>query len=213
MYPEFDILVVDDNSPDKTWEFVEEFSAKNPRVFLIKREGKLGLGTAYVAGFKFMLNKGYDITFQMDSDFSHYPGDLKYLLEKIEDYDLVIGSRYISGVNVVNWPMSRLLLSYFANIYTKVITGLPVKDCTGGFKCFRRKVLESIDLDNIHSNGYSFQIEMNFKTWKNGFKIHEHPIIFVDRVQGTSKMSKKIVREAVLMVWKLRFKSMFGLLK
>ena len=213
LYPDFDILVVDDNSPDKTWEFVEEYSEKNPRIFLIKRAGKMGLGTAYVAGFKFMLDKSYDIAFQMDSDFSHYPGDLKFLLEKIEEYDLVIGSRYISGVNVVNWPMSRLLLSYFANLYTKIITGLPVKDCTGGFKCFKREVLESIDLENIHSNGYSFQIEMNFKTWKNGFKIYEHPIIFVDRMEGASKMSKKIVREAVFMVWKLRFKSMFGLLK
>jgi len=213
LYPGFDILIVDDNSPDKTWEFVEEYGKKNPNVKLIRREGKMGLGTAYVAGFKFMLNNNYDVAFQMDADFSHYPGDLKNLLENIENYDLVIGSRYICGVNVVNWPMSRLLLSYFANLYTRIVTGLPVKDGTGGFKCFRRKVLESIDLDQIHSNGYSFQIEMNFKTWKKGFRIYEHPIIFVDRVQGNSKMSKKIVREAIFMVWKLRLKSMLGLLK
>ena len=170
------------------------------------------MGTAYVAGFKYMLQNGYDIVFQMDADFSHDPKEINNFLNEIKSYDLIIGSRYIQGVNVINWPMRRLLLSFFANKYTKVITGLPVNDSTGGFKCFKREVLESIDLEEISSNGYAFQIEMNYKAWKKGFKIKEIPIIFVDRVQGTSKMSKKIVREAVTMVWKLRFKSILGTL-
>lgn len=212
-YPELNILVVDDNSPDGTADFVKEFSEKDSRVFLIKREKKSGLGTAYVEGFKFMLRNGYDAVIQMDADFSHDPNEIGNFLEKIKDYDLVIGSRYINGVRVINWPISRLLLSYFANIYTRVITSMPVKDATGGFKCFRREVLESINLDKIKSNGYSFQIEMNFHAWKRNFKITEIPITFVERIQGTSKMSRKIVREAVFMVWKLRFQSLFGLNK
>ncbi len=212
-YPDIDILIVDDNSPDGTGDYVEEYSKNDERVHLLKRPGKLGLGTAYVEGFKYILKNGYDVAIQMDADFSHDPKDINAFLEAIEKYDLIIGSRYIQGVNVINWPMQRLLLSYFANQYTKVVTGLPVKDSTGGFKCFRREVLEAINLDNIRSNGYSFQIEMNFKAWKKGFKIHEVPIIFMDRVHGRSKMSKKIVREAVIMVWKLRFRSMFGMLK
>ncbi len=210
--PEINILVVDDNSPDGTGDYVQELSEKDDRVNVIQREGKMGLGTAYVAGFKYMLKNGYDYAIQMDADFSHDPKELFVFLNKIDQYDLLIGSRYIQGVNVINWPMKRLLLSYFANIYTKIITGMPVKDATGGFKCFKRKALESINLDNIHSNGYAFQIEMNFKTYKNGFKIKEIPIIFMDRVEGTSKMSKKIVREAVTMVWKLRFRSIIGTL-
>jgi dolichol-phosphate mannosyltransferase len=210
-YPELNILVVDDNSPDGTSDFVKELSEKDDRVFLIKREKKSGLGTAYVEGFKFMLKNGYDAVIQMDADFSHDPDEIKNFLEKIKDYDLVIGSRYINGVRVINWPISRLMLSYFANVYTRVITCMPVKDATGGFKCFRREVLQSIDLDKIKSNGYSFQIEMNFHAWKKNFKITEIPITFADRVQGTSKMSRKIVREAVFMVWKLRFQSLFGL--
>jgi dolichol-phosphate mannosyltransferase len=209
-YPDFHILVVDDNSADGTGDYVKKLSGENERIHVIQREGKMGLGTAYVEGFKYMLDNGYDLAFQMDADFSHNPKDLRYFLEHAKKYDLVIGSRYIQGVNVVNWPMRRLLLSYFANLYTRIITGLPVKDCTGGFKCFRREVLASINLDKIHSNGYSFQIEMNFKAWKNGFKIHEFPIVFVDRVEGTSKMSKKIVWEAIFMVWKLRFKQLTG---
>ena len=209
---ELNILVVDDNSPDGTGEYVRNLTQTNSRIHLIEREGKLGLGTAYVAGFKYLLERDFDIAVQMDADFSHDPKEINNFLKVIEDYDLVIGSRYIQGVNVINWPMKRLLLSYFANIYTKIITGIPVKDATGGFKCFRKEVLASINLDNIHSNGYSFQIEMNFKTYKKGFKIKEMPIIFMDRVEGVSKMSKKIVREAVTMVWKLRFKSMFGTL-
>lgn len=213
MYPEINILVVDDNSPDGTGNFVKELTQKDSNVHLIQRSGKMGLGTAYVAGFKYMIDKKYDLAIQMDADFSHDPKEIKRFLEEIENADLIIGSRYITGVNVINWPMQRLLLSYFANIYTKIVTGLPLKDATGGFKCFRREVLEAINLNKIHSNGYSFQIEMNYKVWKRGFRIKEVPIIFTDRVEGTSKMSKKVVREAVTMVWKLRFRSMFGLLK
>ncbi len=211
--PDLHLLIVDDNSPDGTGDYVEEASKENPRVKLIRRAGKLGLGTAYVEGFKYMLSNGYDLAIQMDADFSHDPSVIIKMLEEIEVNDLIIGSRYIQGVNVINWPMQRLLLSYFANKYTKIVTGLPVKDATGGFKCFRRKVLESIDLDSIHSNGYSFQIEMNFKAWKKGFKIKEIPIVFTERAEGTSKMSKKIVHEAVFMVWKLRLQSIFGRIK
>jgi dolichol-phosphate mannosyltransferase len=208
--PDLHILIVDDNSPDGTGDYVQSVSEENPRVKLIRRAGKLGLGTAYVEGFKYMLGNGYDVAVQMDADFSHDPAVILQMLEEIKENDLIIGSRYVQGVNVINWPMQRLLLSYFANKYTKIVTGLPVKDATGGFKCFRRKVLENINLDGIHSNGYSFQIEMNFKAWKKGFKIKEIPIIFYERVEGTSKMSKKIVHEAVFMVWKLRLRSIFG---
>jgi len=200
-----DVLIVDDNSPDGTAAIVEKIRDKNSRVRLIKRAGKLGLGTAYVAGFKYAIENSYDLVFEMDADFSHDPGEIPNFLEAIKDHDLVIGSRYSQGVNVVNWPLRRLILSYGANVYTRIITGLPVKDGTGGFKCFRREVLEAIDLDEIQSNGYAFQIEMNFKVWKKGFRIKEIPIIFVDRVEGTSKMSKKIIREAVWTVWRLRF--------
>ena len=210
LYPEVNILIVDDNSPDGTGKFVKEYMEKDNRVHILEREGKLGLGTAYVAGFKYMLENGYEYAVQMDADFSHDPRVIKLFLDNLDSYDLIIGSRYISGVNVINWPMSRLLLSYFANIYTRIITGIPVKDSTGGFKCFKRKVLESLDLTKIHSNGYAFQIEINFKVWKKGFSIFEIPIIFMDRIEGQSKMSKKIVREAVWMVWKLRLQSLFG---
>lgn len=212
-YPGIHILVVDDNSPDGTAAHVEQLSQNDKRINLISRPGKMGLGTAYVAGFKFALQNNFDAVIQMDADFSHDPKEIRNFLELIPIYDLVIGSRYIYGVRVINWPIRRLLLSYFANLYTRVITGLPVKDGTGGFKCIRREVLESIDLGRIHSNGYSFQIEINFLAWKKNFKLTEMPIVFVDRVKGTSKMSKKIVREAVFMVWKLRFKSLFGSLK
>lgn len=212
-YPGIHILVVDDNSPDGTAAHVELLSKNDKRINLIRRSGKMGLGTAYVAGFKFALQNNFDAVIQMDADFSHDPKEIRNFLELIPIYDLVIGSRYIYGVRVINWPIRRLLLSYFANLYTRVITGLPVKDGTGGFKCIRREVLESIDLDRIHSNGYSFQIEINFLAWKKKFRLTEMPIVFVDRVKGTSKMSKKIVREAVFMVWKLRFKSLFGSLK
>jgi len=205
-----DILVVDDNSPDGTGGKVKEIAAKNKNVHLIERAGKLGLGTAYIEGFRFALENDYDLIIEMDCDFSHDPKDISRLLKEIANYDLVIGSRYIQGVNVVNWPLKRLLLSIGASFYTRIITGMPLKDATSGFKCFRRKVIESIDLNNIHSNGYSFQIEMHFRTWKKDFRIKEMPIIFTDRVDGHSKMGKAIVREAILMVWKLRFPFLFG---
>lgn len=213
LYPNANILIVDDNSPDGTAKYVEQKGSQDKRIHLLKREKKMGLGTAYVAGFKYMLENGYDNAVQMDADYSHDPKDIARFMNRLKEADLVIGSRYITGVNVVNWPMSRLLLSYFANMYSKIITGLPVKDGTGGFKVFKRKVLEAIDLDKIKSNGYSFQIEMNFKAWKKGFKIVEEPIVFTDRVQGKSKMNKKIVLEAVFMVWKLRLYSILGILR
>ena len=201
---EVDILFVDDNSPDGTGKIVEEITKNNHKISLIKREKKMGLGSAYVAGFKYALKREYDNIFEMDADLSHDPKEIPNLLEKIKDYDLVIGSRYIKGINVINWPLRRLILSYGANIYTRIITGIPLKDSTGGYKCFRRKVLENIDLNKIHSEGYAFQIEMNYKTWKKGFRIIEIPIIFMDRTEGKSKMSRKVVREAILIVWKLR---------
>jgi len=208
-----DVLIVDDNSPDGTASYIENEQKNNDRIHLLKRSSKQGLGTAYITGFKFALKRDYEVVFEMDADFSHDPNEIPRFLEEIKNADVVLGSRYKNGVNVINWPMRRLLLSWFANIYTRVITGMPLHDATGGFKCFRRKVLESIDLNRVKSNGYAFQIEMNFKAWKKGFTIKEIPIIFVDRVKGSSKMSKKIVREAVFMVWKLRFQSMFGMLK
>ena len=173
----------------------------------------MGLGTAYIAGFKYALDNNYDFVFEMDADFSHDPKEIPNFLKEIKNNDLVLGSRYIHGVNVVNWPMRRLLLSSFANIYTRIITGMPVKDATGGFKCFRIDILKAINLENIKSNGYAFQIEMTYKAWKKGFKIKEMSIVFVDRMKGQSKMSRKIVREAVTMVWKLRLGSIFGLIK
>ena len=213
LYPDLDILIIDDNSPDGTGKYVEEMSKDNSRLKLISRKGKLGLGTAYVEGYRYMLKNGYDIAFQMDADYSHDPKEIANFKKYIDEFDLVIGSRYIQGVNVINWPMKRLLLSYFANYYTKIITGLPLKDSTGGFKCFKRKVLEAIDLNHMKSNGYAFQIEMNYKAWLKGFKLKEVSIIFMDRVAGTSKMSKKIVKEAIFRVWKLRFRHLLGILK
>ena len=207
------VLIVDDNSPDGTAAFVESEMKNNDRIHLLKRSSKQGLGTAYIAGFKYALENGFDLIFEMDADFSHDPNEIPKFLEEIKNSDLVLGSRYITGVNVINWPMRRLLLSWFANLYTRAITGMSVHDATGGYKCFRKEVLRAIDLDKVTSNGYAFQIEMTFKAWKKGFRVKEIPIIFVDRVKGKSKMSKKIVREAVTMVWKLRLKSIFGLLK
>ena len=205
-----DVLIVDDNSPDGTALRVKERGQSDARIRIIERPGKLGLGTAYVAGFKYAIENGYEIAFEMDADFSHDPAELPRFLEKIKDYDFVIGSRYVNGVSVVNWPLRRLLLSYFASKYTRVITGMPVRDPTGGFKCFRIEVLKGIDLDSIRSGGYSFQIEMSFKAWRRGFRYIEIPIIFVDRRVGRSKMSKAIIREAVFMVWKLRLRSLLG---
>lgn len=203
-----EVLVVDDNSPDGTGAIVDEMSKTGPRVHVIHREGKMGLGSAYIAGFKWAL-AGTDAkyVFEMDADFSHDPGAIPEFLRAIANCDLVVGSRYLNGITVVNWPLQRLILSTGANIYTRKITGLPLKDSTGGFKCFRREVLEALPLDTIRSDGYSFQIEMNFFCWKKGFRIREIPIIFTDRRVGVSKMSRKIVWEAAFMVWRLRFMS------
>ena len=209
--PSLEMLVVDDASPDGTGGIVDAIAANNERVHVIHREGKLGLGTAYLAGFRWALDRKYDLVFEMDADFSHNPERLPEFLEAIKEADLVLGSRYQNGhVNVVNWPMSRLFLSYAANIYARGVTGLPIFDATGGFKCFRRNVLESIDLGSVKSNGYAFQIEMSFRAWKRGYRLVEIPIIFVDRTEGVSKMSKKIVREAIWMVWRLRWWSLTG---
>jgi len=205
----FEVLIVDDNSPDGTARLVQEMQKAEPRVHLIERPSKMGLGTAYVAGFKYAMREDYAFVFEMDADFSHDPAELPNLLAKARQCDLVIGSRYISGVNVVNWPLKRLMLSYGANLYTRVITGMPVRDATSGFKCFNRRVLESINLDAIHSNGYAFQIEMNFIAWRKRFRVCEIPIVFVDRRVGVSKMSKHIVSEAAWMVWRLKLKSLF----
>jgi dolichol-phosphate mannosyltransferase len=209
-YNNLDILVVDDNSPDGTGGFIRELAESNDRIKLIVREKKMGLGTAYIDGFKYALKNDYEYIFEMDADYSHDPKEITNFLKAIKEYDLVLGSRYINGVNVVNWPMRRLLLSYFANIYTRLVTGMPIMDATGGYKCFRRKVLEAIDFSDVKSNGYAFQIEITYKVRRKGFKIGEIPIVFVDRIMGQSKMSKKIVHEAVFMVWKLRIKSILG---
>ena len=209
--PSLEMLVVDDASPDGTGGVVDAIAANNDRVHVVHREGKLGLGTAYIAGFRWALERKYDLVFEMDADFSHNPEMLPEFLQAVKEADVVLGSRYQGGrVNVVNWPMSRLFLSYAANIYARAVTGLPVSDTTGGFKCFRRNVLESIDLNSVKSNGYAFQIEMSFRAWKRGFRLFEIPIIFVDRTEGVSKMSKKIVREAIWMVWRLRWWSLTG---
>lgn len=208
--PRIHVLIVDDNSPDGTGEVADRLAEELDKVTVLHRPGKAGLGKAYIAGFKWAIERKFDFVIEMDADFSHSPEYLKDFLREIQNHDLVIGSRYISGVNVINWPMGRLLLSYYANVYTRIITGLPLRDATGGFKCFRREVLEAIDLDEVRSTGYSFQIEMSMRAWKKGFRITEIPIIFYDRVAGQSKMSKKIMREAIWMVWALRLKAIFG---
>ncbi len=197
-----DVLIVDDGSPDGTG------AAENDRLHVLHREKKSGLGTAYLAGFRWALDRDYEFIFEMDADFSHDPKHLPEFLKAIQDTDLVLGSRYLEGrVTVMNWPIGRLVLSYMANVYARVVTGLKLWDATGGFKCFRRRVLEAIDLDRVHSNGYAFQIEMSLRAVKKGFKIREIPIVFMDRADGTSKMSGRIVREAIWMVWRLRLQS------
>lgn len=205
-----EILIVDDNSPDGTGKVVLEMMKKTDRVHLLERAGKMGLGSAYVEGFKFAIKHKYDFIMEMDADFSHNPADLPRLIEAIQSNDLVIGSRYVEGVNVVNWPMSRLILSYFASFYVKIITGMKIDDPTGGFKCFRREVLENIDLDAIISDGYSFQVEMNYRVYRKNLRIKEVSIIFYERRDGKSKMSKHIVWEAIWMVWRLRIMSILG---
>ncbi|NVN99228.1 MAG: polyprenol monophosphomannose synthase [Geobacteraceae bacterium] len=201
------ILFVDDNSPDGTGQIAARLAAETSRVKVLHRAGKLGLGSAYREGFAIAIKEGSDFIIEMDADFSHDPAMLPLFIEKMSAFDVVIGSRYANGVSVVNWPIRRLILSYCASVYTRLITGLRLSDCTGGFKCFKREVLESIDLASVKSDGYSFQIEMNFRCNELGFSIGELPIIFVDRHAGSSKMSKQIVREAVFMVWKLKFGS------
>ncbi len=199
--PRLEVLVVDDNSPDGTGELADQLAAAFARVHVLHRAAKEGLGKAYLAGFSWGLEQGYDRLLEMDADFSHDPKFLPQMLAAADESDLVIGSRYKSGVNVINWPMSRLLLSYGANIYVRWVTGLPLTDATGGFKCFRREVLAALPLDRVRSNGYAFQIEMSFRAWRKKFRLTEIPIVFTDRVEGSSKMSKAIVREAVWMVW------------
>ncbi len=208
--PGINILFVDDSSPDGTAARIKKMQQERDSIHLLERPVKEGLGRAYIAGFKVALEKGFQYIFEMDADFSHDPKEVPNFLKAIEENDLVLGSRYIKGVNVVNWPLRRLLLSYFANMYTRIITGLPIQDATGGFKCFRREVLESIDLDKIESNGYGFQIELSFKAWKKGYRIKEIPIIFVDRQFGESKLSKNIMWEAIFLVWKLRLSSLIN---
>jgi dolichol-phosphate mannosyltransferase len=208
--PRVDVLVVDDNSPDGTGKLADEMAAEEPRVHVLHRPGKMGLGTAYRDGFRWALERDYELVFEMDADFSHDPKHLPQFLEAAGDADLVLGSRYLEGrVTVVNWPMPRLLLSYFANIYARIVTGHRLFDATGGFKCFHRRVLEAIDLDAVGSNGYAFQIEMSFRAWCRGFRIVEIPIVFVDRTVGSSKMSGGIVREAIWVVWRLRLQRLF----
>lgn len=211
---ELSILVIDDNSPDGTADLVQKMiDSGHSRLHLLKRAGKQGLGTAYVAGFQWALDREYEFVFEIDCDFSHDPNDIPRLLEAAQGNDLVIGSRYIDGIRVVNWPIKRLLLSYGASIYTRIVTGMPLFDATGGFKCFRRKTLESLNLKKIFSNGYSFQIELNFKVWARGLKIKEVPIIFYERRDGQSKMGRAIVHEAIFAVFKLRLKKWFGCLE
>ncbi|MBK6421817.1 MAG: polyprenol monophosphomannose synthase [Gemmatimonadetes bacterium] len=208
--PRLEVLVVDDNSPDGTGDIADRMAQTKTRVHVLHRQAKEGLGRAYLAGFRWGLDQGYQAMFEMDADFSHDPAFLPRFLEAIEHADVVLGSRYATGVNVINWPISRLLLSLGANLYARGITGLPLSDSTGGFKCFRREVLEAIDFSKVKSNGYAFQIEMSFRAWKKGFRLKEIPIIFHDRVEGQSKMSKRIVREAIWMVWWLRLQGLLG---
>ena len=208
--PDFHILVVDDSSPDGTAEIVEEFPADCANLHLLSRNEKTGLGSAYIAGFDYALERDYEVVVQMDADMSHDPKDVPLLIEAIENADLAIGSRYISGINVVNWPLQRLIISYGANIYTRLVTRLPVRDATGGFKCWRREALEAINFDGVRSQGYSFQIEMTYRAWLKDFRITEIPIIFVDRTIGESKMTRSIMLEAAVMIPRLRIWKLFG---
>lgn len=201
--PQLELLIVDDNSPDGTGKLADELASGQPRLHVLHRESKAGLGRAYIAGFLWALERDLEFIFEMDGDFSHNPDDIPSFLAAAQDADLVLGSRYRNGIRVINWPLRRLMLSLCAARYVRVVTGMPFTDPTGGFKCFRRRALKSVDLQAVRSNGYSFQIEMTHKIWRQGLKIAEVPIIFTDRFQGTSKMSGKIVREALVMVWRL----------
>lgn len=208
---DIDVLVVDDASPDGTGEVADRMAETYGRVRVLHRAGKEGLGQAYLAGFRYGLDEGYGILFEMDADFSHPPDSLPELISRLDTADVVVGSRYVEGrVTVVNWPMSRLLISYFGSIYARVITGMPVRDGTGGFNGWKREVLEKVDLDRVQSNGYAFQIELKFRAWRSGFTLVESPILFTERDTGSSKMSKRIVREAVWRVWWLRIQDLVG---
>ncbi len=207
-----EVLIIDDNSPDGTGAVADEIHEADPRVHVMHRPGKMGLGSAYVAGFRYALERDYEAVFEMDADFSHNPDSLPEFLRELETADLVVGSRYLHGVTVVNWPLSRLILSYGANVYSRIITGMRLKDATGGYKCFRRQVLEALDLSRVTSDGYGFQIEINYKAWRKGFRIREIPILFVDRRAGESKMNRRIVWEAAWMVWRLRVLDLLGIL-
>ena len=209
--PRVDVTVVDDASPDETSEIVRQFVDRNPdRVHLIERAGKLGLGPAYLDGFRYALSAGYDAICEMDADRSHNPDDLNSLIDVIRtnEADVAIGSRYIDGVRVINWPLARLVLSYGAGIYSRLITRMPLRDATSGFKCFHRRVLDAVDFDKVKSNGYSFQIEMSYRAWRLGFRLKEIPIVFTERSEGQSKMSRAIVREAAFKVWELRLRAL-----
>jgi len=210
---DYHLLIVDDNSPDGTADIVEKLQKKYKNLHLEKRPGKAGLGTAYCYGFKWSIENEFDVMVQIDADMSHDPFEIPKMVELLKHNDYIIGSRYCDGVSVVRWPIRRLILSYGANLYSKIVTGMPISDATGGYKVWKKQVLNSIKLDTIHSQGYSFQIEMNYRAWKNGFKFKEHPIIFMDRTIGESKMSKQIVWEAIFMVWRLRFSNLFGKIK
>ena len=209
--PRLEVLIIDDASPDGTGALADVMAADDPRIHVLHRAGKLGLGTAYLEGFRWGIARGYDWLFEMDADFSHDPAHLPQFIDALADHDVVLGSRYLEGrVTVINWPIARLLLSYYANVYARFVTGLPVADSTSGYKAFRRTVLESVPLDRVVSEGYAFQIEMSFRAWKKDFRICEIPIVFADRSFGESKMSKRIIREAVYKVWVLRFLDLFG---
>lgn len=202
-----DLLVVDDNSPDGTGKVADELAGQHPSIHALHRTEKGGLGRAYVAGFKWALERGYEFVFELDGDFSHNPDDIPMFLEAAQNADLVLGSRYLNGIRIVNWPLRRLMLSKSAATYVRIITGMPITDPTGGYKCFRRRALEAVKLDEIHSNGYSFQIEMTHKLWRQGMRIVEVPIVFTERFHGHSKMSGHIIREALIMVWRLWFQN------
>lgn len=208
-----EVLVVDDGSPDGTADLVKAWRERDARVHLLQRPGKMGLGSAYRDGFRYALSHGAEYIFEMDADFSHDPEAIGSFLEAAKDADIVLGSRYLHGVTVVNWPLSRLILSYSANLYTRIVTGMPLMDATGGFKCFRRRALEGIRLDRVRTEGYGFQIEMSFRCWKRGFRIKEIPIVFVDRRAGVSKMNRRIIWEAAGLVWKLRWLDLVGRLE
>lgn len=208
-----EVLIVDDHSPDGTGDVVEAWSRRDPRVHLLRRAGKLGLGSAYREGFRYALAHGAEYVFQMDADLSHDPAVLAEFHQAAQDADIVVGSRYLHGVTVVNWPLRRLILSYTANLYTRFVTGMPLTDATGGFKCFRRRALEGIHLERVTSEGYSFQLEMSFRGWKRGFRIREIPIVFTDRRVGVSKMNRRIIVEAAVLVWKLRLLDLLGRLE